>query len=308
MRNDAATGTTAGAGRTGVRARFEGFRSARRRGPIGPTEAFALGASALLLLLAVFAYLFLLVPQRSRLQSLKAEQSDLQKLLQSQQTALGGQKDTQQRVGEILASLKDFEIEHLGQPGSANQIIDELNRLLLKNNLRISGGISYTQLQETAPGEQKNQPQRRTGGEQGEARVVQSVFPGIGVTLTVEGTYANLRRFIRDIEADRQFVVVNTVELEGVSDSAAAHELGATATETAPPSPINPGPVNPARPATSATPRGVPAQVRPVNPEGATMPGAQAAVPTGTPTRGALVSLRLDMAAYFRRASAAAAQ
>ena len=274
MRNDTAVGTTSGVGRSALRARFDGFRSARRRGPIGLTEAVALGASALLLLLAVFAYLFLLVPQRSRRDSLKAEQGDLQRLLQSQQTVIGGQKDTQQRVSEILASLNNFEIEHLGQPGAANNIIDELNRLLLKNNLRISGGISYTQLQEAAPGAQTGQTPRRAGGDDTQQRVVQSVFPGIGVTLTVEGTYTNLRRFIRDIEADNQFVVINTVELEGVSDSNAGPPVAAT---TMPRSPANPeGPLSP--------------------------PAAQ----TIAPSRGALVSLRLDMAAYFRRASAAA--
>jgi hypothetical protein len=103
---------------------------------------------------------------------------------------------------------------------------------------------------------------------------VQSVFPGIGVTLTVEGTYPNLRRFIRDIEGDRrQFVVVNTVELEGVTDASAAEQL-------APPV------INGEMPGE--------------------MPGA--APQTQTPTRGALVSLRLDMATYFRRAAASAAE
>jgi hypothetical protein len=43
-----------------------------------------------------------------------------------------------------------------------------------------------------------------------------------------------------------------------------------------------------------------------VNPEGAAAPGtSQPVVPQTAPTRGALVSLRLDMAAYFRRAAAA---
>ncbi len=92
---------------------------------------------------------------------------------------------------------------------------------------------------------------------------MQSTFPGIGVTLTVEGGYANLRRFVRDVEADRQFVVINTVELEGVTDT------------DAPP---------------------------PVAPPDGTDPNAVAAP---TSARGTLVSLRLDMAAYFRRAGAA---
>jgi Tfp pilus assembly protein PilO len=294
LRNDTAVGSTSGDARTGVRARLDSFRSARRRGALGLPEVLALAAAAVLLFVAVFAYLFLLVPQRSRLQSLETERNDLQRLLQSQQQMIGGRKDTQQRVSEILTSLNSFEVEHLGQSSGVNNIIEELNRLILRNNLRISGGISYTQLQEAAPGAQAGRPQRRVSGEEGQARIVQSVFPGIGVTLTVEGTYANLRHFIRDIEADRQFVVVNTVELEGVSDSSAGVGLGAAANEPALASPASP-----------ASPRAAPAPARPVNPEGAPMPGAQAVVPPTAPTRGALVSLRLDMAAYFRRAAAA---
>jgi Tfp pilus assembly protein PilO len=298
LRDDAATGTTSNAGRSALRTRFDSFRRAQRRGPLGLPEVLALTAAAALLLLAVCAYLFLLVPQRSRLQSLEVERGDLQRVIQSTEHVVGGQKDTRQRASEILASLNNFEIEHLGQSSSAGNIIEELNRLILKNNLRISGGISYTQLQEAAPGAQANPAQRRASGDESQQRVVQSVFPGIGVTLTVEGTYANLRRFIRDIEADRQFVVVNTVELEGVSDSAAAHELGASANETAPLAAVTP-----ARPTTPATPRGANRTTRPVSPEGAPAPGTQMPPLQITPTRGALVSLRLDMAAYFRRAA-----
>lgn len=302
MRSHTTVGAGSGGARAALRARLDSLHVTRRRGALGLPEAVALGAAAVLLVLAVFSYLFLLVPQRSRLQSLETERDDLQRLLKSQEQIVGGEKDTRQRVGDILASLNDFEVEHLGQSSSVNNVIAELNRLILKNGLRISGGISYTQLQETEPGEQKNQPQRRAGAEEGPARVVQSVFPGIGITLTVEGTYANLRRFIRDIEADRQFVVVNTVELEGVSDSGAGLAPGATAAETAPPAPTSPtGPVS------RTSPRGAPAPAMPVKPEGApgALPGAQASVPPMAPTRGALVSLRLDMAAYFRRAAAA---
>ena len=266
---------TPGGARAGLRTRFERLRGARRRSPLGLPEALALGVAALLLLTTILAYLFLLVPQRSRQQSLESERTDLQRLLQSEQTNIGHSKDTQQRVGEILASLGSFESNHLGQSGSGRQsVIEELNRLIIKDGLRISGGISFTEFQEAVPGAEQSQPQRRVGGDETAARVVQSVFPGIGVTLTVEGTYPNLRRFIRDIEADNQFVVINTVELEGVSDSNAGSPVAATTT--------------PALPA---------------NPEGPMPPPAAQTI---APSRGALVSLRLDMAAYFRRASAAA--
>jgi Tfp pilus assembly protein PilO len=271
LRDDTAvTGRAGGAPSraAGLRTRLGAFRATRRRGAIGLPEFIALTLSALLLLTAVLAYLFLLAPQNSRKQALDAERGDLKRLLQSQQTNIGTTKDTQQRSSEILTSLDRFEVEHLGQVGSGTKtVIEELNRLIIKDDLRISGGVNYTQLQETVPGTEDARQRPSTGSEGNAQRVVQSVFPGIGVTLTVEGAYPNLRRFIRDIEADRQFVVINTVELEGVTDSNAAQ---ATA---------------------------------PVVASGES-PSAQVT----TPSRGALVSLRLDMAAYFRRTAATAAE
>jgi Tfp pilus assembly protein PilO len=271
LRDDTAvTATTGGARAAGLRTRFDTFRATRRRGAVGLPEFVALSVAALLLLTAVLAYLFLLVPQRSRNASLEAERADLQRLLASQQSNIGESRNTQQRVSEILSSLGRFEVDHLGLAGSGTKtVIEELNRLIIKDGLRISGGVQFTQLQEVAPG--ADERKRRNTSEETAQRVVQSVFPGIGVTLTVEGTYTNLRRFIRDIEADRQFVVINAVELEGVTDSNAAQQTAPQA----------------------------------VAPE---TPGAQVQPQIQTPSRGALVSLRLDMAAYFRRASAAAEQ
>jgi Tfp pilus assembly protein PilO len=273
LRDDTAvTATTGGGARAaGLRTRFDTFRATRRRGAVGLPEFVALGVAALLLLTAVLAYLFLLVPQKSRAASLDAERQDLQRLLASQQTNIGESRNTEQRASEILSSLGRFEVDHLGLAGSGTKtVIEELNRLIIKDGLRISGGVQFTQLQEAAPGEDERK--RRNTTEETAQRVVQSVFPGIGVTLTVEGTYPNLRRFIRDIEADRQFVVINAVELEGVTDSNAAQ---LTAPPAAPPAAVAPQ-----------------------------TPGAQPQPQVQTPSRGALVSLRLDMAAYFRRASA----
>jgi Tfp pilus assembly protein PilO len=272
LRHDtAAPGNASGARAAALRTRLDSFRATRRRGALGLPEFVAVAVAVLLLLTAVLAYLFLLVPARSNTVALETERADLQRLLQSQQTNIGEGQDTRQRVSDILSSLDRFEIDHLGLASSGTKtVIEELNRLILKNNLRISGGINFRQLQEVAPGSEDPTRSRRPASSRDETgqRIEQSVFPGIGVALTVEGTYPNLRRFIRDIEADRQFVVINTVELEGVTDSDASEA---------------PAPV-----VTNGEP-GV-AQVQPQ-----------------TPSRNALVSLRLDMAAYFRRAASASA-
>jgi Tfp pilus assembly protein PilO len=42
----------------------------------------------------------------------------------------------------------------------------------------------------------------------------QSVYPGIAISVTVEGQYQNLRRFVRELETDKQFIIINSVELE----------------------------------------------------------------------------------------------
>lgn len=233
-----------------VRSGLGRLRGAQRRGPLGPPEVLALAGAALLLLLAVSAYFFLLRPERARLQSLTAERATLETRIAAARGEFGERRDTQSSVREILASLQDFEINHLAVPGDGGtRVYEELHSLMLRNNLRLSGGASYTQLQEAAPDDGGRRPSQRGG--QGTLRVVQSVFPGVGVALTVEGTYPNLRRFVRDVEASNQFVVINTVELESVSDASRADAGGASA-----------------------------------------------------PARGSLVSLRLDMASYFRRAGA----
>jgi hypothetical protein len=41
------------------------------------------------------------------------------------------------------------------------------------------------------------------------------------VMVTVEGQYSNIRRFIRDIEKNKQFVVINEVELQRANENSA---------------------------------------------------------------------------------------
>lgn len=241
------------------RARQARFGGVGRRGFLGLPEIIALAGAALLLLMALAAYFLLLRPARAHLQAQTAERATLETRIGAARGEFSEKRDTQTSVREILTSLQNFEINHLNVSGEGGtRVYEELHALMLRNNLRLSGGASYTQLQETSPEEVgRRQGQRGDGG----LRVVQSVFPGVGVTLTVEGTYPNLRRFVRAVEASRQFVVINTVELEGVSDSGRARAA-------------------------------VPSE------------GGDAGVAQGS----RLVSLRLDMAAYFRRSGAATAQ
>lgn len=258
--------------RVNVRARLDRLRASRQRSSMfGVPELIGLASALVLVLAAVFSYIYFLVPQRMRLEKAKTDLVKIEEQLRAATEGVNRNANTQATVNEILQSLQDFEARHLTvRSQGSTAVIEELNRLIRRNSLRITTGISFTQLEETVAGEGARP---RAPVTPGTARAVQSIFPGIGITLTVEGGYANLRRFIKDVEADRQFIVINAVELEGVTDSNSS--------------------------------RSAPAPIA-VNPEG----GASSATTPVTPMAGGtrLVSLRLDLATYFRRANATAAQ
>jgi hypothetical protein len=250
-----------------VRRHFTRLHDTRQRSVIGVPEIVALSVAGLLLVAAIVSYLFLLRPEHRRLQAMTDERAQLETQLKDMGISVGVTQDAETRGRGIVESLVNFEAEHLSDGGhGSTRVIEGLNRLIRKNGLRISGGLAFTQLQETAPGESQ---QQKRAAEANAARVVESVFPGVAITLTVEGTYPALRRFIREVEMDRQFIVINTIELEGIADS------GGPAPETAP---------------------------APTVSSGDEITGVISRPASGP--RGTLVSLRLDMAAYFRRARA----
>jgi hypothetical protein len=108
-----------------------------------------------------------------------------------------------------------------------------------------------------------------------------SIFPGMYVSMTVEGSYQNLRRFINELEAGREFVVISSVQLEP-SDNAGSNQN-------------NSEPVQQPQPQVQTVP-GFGGRF----PSGP-VPQGPVAVPQKGKTHGELVSLHLELAAYFRR-------
>ena len=227
-----------------IRTGLESINITRQQQVVGPAELIALAGSGLLVLLVIVSYFYFLAPARSRLEALKLERSRLQsQLLNSQQVVRQGQT-TEATVQSITQSLEGFENNRLVSSISGRMgLYDSLNQMIRKNALRNTSGPTYTPLD---PAGQKSST---TGAKSASAKW-QSLYPGIAISVTVEGPYQNLRRFIRDLETTKQFIIINGVELES-----------ATETNAAPPS----------EDGTSANPRA------------------------------SLVSLRLELATYFRR-------
>lgn len=252
MSNQAATDKTPApvARRERIRIRVESLRREPKLGMLGLPEIIALGISFLLLTIVIFIYFYLFVPASTRQVRALEQREALQRRLREAQKGFNVNASTGATVAEIDKSLQEFEETKLS-PGEEGRmaIYQELNELIRRNALRTTGGIKYSSLDPLGEQTGTSSQTTRTGSAKW-----QSIYPGLGVSLTVEGQYSNVRRFVRDIEASRQFVIINAVELEGADNAAARTAV----------------PTEGAAPGASAPPSSI-------------------------------VSLRLEMAAYFRR-------
>jgi len=255
--------------------RFDQLKRARALNAIGLPELIALAGAAALALITVFAYFYFYLPAHSRLTSTEHEREQLQTQLRIAEKLFNQTTSTSEAVDQMNASVKDFESNWLAVSGPGRlSLYTELNNLIRSNGLRNTAGPSYVPLE---PAGVKAKGQLIDNAEKQGIAKWQSIYPGILVSVTVEGPYQSVRHFVRDIEMSRHFLIINAVELEGVRDSGAAQDL---------PTPV------PVTRIVDTPPRG-----------GATRPGMTTTpiVPPTAGSRGSQVSLRLDLAIYFQR-------
>lgn len=236
--------------------RVNDFLVSRRGKMFGIVEVIALAGSCFVLVLVLFSYLYFLVPARSRVATANADLKQLHANLQTLNNVVNKENDTKQTVDKIGASLNKFETENLMRPDQGRMdLYEELNQLIVKNGLKNTSGPTYTTLDPSGT--------KSTAGKNVVTKW-QSFYPGIAVMVTVEGQYQDVRRFIRDVERSKQFVVINEVELQ------------------------------------RATQNNAPASIE----EGGSDASSAPAAASGSGSRGSLVSLQLNMATYFQRSSA----
>jgi|KBSSwiStaDraftv2_1062776.scaffolds.fasta_scaffold257095_2 Tfp pilus assembly protein PilO len=244
------------------KSRVSDFVGSRRGKMFGIAEVVGLAGSCLILTLVLLSYLYFLVPARSRVASLINDNKQLQTNLETLRGVNRNEQSTTTTVQQITTSLDKFETDFLPRQDEGRmQLYDELNQLIIKNGVRNTSGPTYTALEPEGT---------KTAGGKNMATKWQSFYPGVSVMVTVEGQYENVRRFIRDVERSKQFVVINEVELQRARD--------------------NNAPVSAEAPVSSESDD-----------------DSAAATAAGSGTRGSLVSLQLSMATYFKREVAASA-
>jgi Tfp pilus assembly protein PilO len=245
----------------------------------GPAELVTVAFAMVALFIVAMVYIFMVAPANRELETARARQENLKRELIQAQSKYGDITNTETHVAKLMSSVDDFESRYL--PVASNgrtSLYQRINGLIAGHGLVNTSGPDYSPL-ETIDQNSGGQ----TEEESGRAKY-RSLFPGVYVTMTVEGSYQNIRRFIREVETGNDFVVVSAVELEP-SDTERPEQ---------PSGPSQSGQVMNQNP---NLPPGF--QNNPTGP----VQSAPAPRQKGK-THGEIVSLRLEMAAYFRRPNA----
>lgn len=265
-----------------------------KKGMFDVPETVALALSGAALLGVILSYFFMLLPARENVQKSKTALSQKQTELTNLQEKTAVSSGNASNAAEIVGSVDRFEMTSLAPAATGNAALyQRLNELIRSNGLRNTAGPEYAPLENLAPNKAGRTEARGSGNKQ------QSIFPGTYVTVTVEGNYGNLRSFISDLEATRQFLVINAVEIE--SNGSGNSSAGASTGNDRGAASSLPG--NP-----TGLPNNFPVQTQPnkVNPRASnnSLPPAQQQPAPLNPNKRGAVSLRLEMAAYFRRPAA----
>ena len=91
-------------------------------------------------------------------------------------------------------------------------LYDELNQLIRKNGLRNTSGPAYTPLDPVGA-------KTTTASSKSASTKWQSVYPGIGVTLTVEASIKTSGDLLATSRQARQFIIINSIELERATET-----------------------------------------------------------------------------------------
>jgi Tfp pilus assembly protein PilO len=256
----------------------------------GPAEVGVVAAALLVLAAAAAVYLFFTVPSDRELAKNKTENDRLEAELASARSKYGEITDTRSQVDTLVASVDDFETRFL--PASVNgrsAVYQRLNALIRAYGLVNTSGPDYAPLEPIGAQER----QQETEQEKGRARF-RSLYPGMYITTTLEGSYQNLRRFIRDIETGREFLLISSIELAPSDTTDKPRE-----SRTADQQPQQVQTFNPAAPPANNR------MFQPgMNPAVPVQPSPD--VPRSQQGRmhGQTVTLRIELAAYFRRPAA----
>ncbi|MBX7218786.1 MAG: type II secretion system protein M [Blastocatellia bacterium] len=132
-----------------------------------------------------------------------------------------------QKVGEALKKLKTFEEDYLRERRAGQlALLDELNELGRKTSVQMSNEITMSEAQEPLPELGKQKGADKISANEKEKFVV---FPTVSVKFDISGPYANVRKFIKELERSKQFIILELLEVS--QETGNAFKLGGAPTD-----------------------------------------------------------------------------
>ncbi|MDQ6788268.1 MAG: hypothetical protein M3033_15795 [Acidobacteriota bacterium] len=175
----------------------------------GSAETATVGLGLLAVLAVIILVVLVVLPAQKELERNKLERDRLETELISTRGKYGDITSTETQVAKLITSVNDFEARFLPAEGNGRgALYQRINGLIAAYGLINTTGPEYAPLEIA---DQRRAASNET--ERGRAKF-QSLFPGVYVTTTVQGSYQNLRRFIRDIETSDQFIVISSIEFQ----------------------------------------------------------------------------------------------
>jgi Tfp pilus assembly protein PilO len=250
----------------------------------GTAEIATVGVALLAVLTTILLYVFFVIPSQKDLDETRAKRDQLERELIVAKGKYDNITSIEGQAKILKDSVTDFEARYLPNPTiGKTALYQRINGLISAYSLVHTTGPDYAPLEIDS-----RQAIEVSQTESGKSKF-QSLFPGDYVTMTVEGSYQNLRRFIREIETSNQFVIISAIELEPAEGGDKKNKSQVAQNQPNQSQPMMSdqfGRVN--NPNQQFPGTNPPQQINPVP------------VNRGK-TYGETVSLRLEMAAYFRR-------
>lgn len=177
-------------------------------------EAVAIVLAAAVLVFAVAQYFSSLKPEQERLRKIEAELDAQQRNIIA--NSPGGQPaaSAEDQAKVALESLESFKGGHLKAFSSGRIVlINEINALAKKNNVSLTSGIEMGATGDEAEGAADQSSEARSTSKRKKADDLLNAFPSVSFRFTVFGQYSNVRTFINELEREKQFVVINSINL-----------------------------------------------------------------------------------------------
>lgn len=192
-------------------------------------ESIAAVVGIVLLVLVAIYYMTSLKPERDRLRALETDFAIQQKSILDNAKPPGAEQQTPSDIAkDAIESLETFKTGHL-KPFSSGRIdlIKEINALAKKHSVTLTSGIdmsgSIAAAADKAAAKNGKKDSTTTRKKSDE---IASAFPSVTFRFTVFGQYAQVRAFISDLEREKQFLVIDSINISNQEARASGGRRG----------------------------------------------------------------------------------